>query len=453
MKSIAASQAREGDGVSNRFRVLKEARAAMLGLVLLAVSTGAARAAGGDAACGISDMFGAVTNSISDGYNFMTSHSKCTQYYSDEIFWVISGGLTIGTIESPDLKKACKDIEAFDATIKKWKDSVKSAQDKLSSAHDALAKFASPEDMAKIDGSLGDLQTYYQDAAAYAQELENYYNYIYCACAVATDSGAAQFTEFVGGCLVDLMCEWEEWVNGTSCQAQVPQLIDCRRDPCAPENLLWAADGTWSCDWNGKPALVSQGIPLDQKGDFFYNTIPAMGGGGQFCYCPSPMKMVDPLMSGQLNNPYYKICACPSGTHSAGGNPASGICLCNKTNLLPNQDGSCPKQVDLPPCSCSCANNQVLKASARKPDGTCQCDCGCAAGQVLADGVCGQPACAAAGNIRLADGSCCTAGQVSSCGLCCPSGQRPDAASGSCIAMGKPQRPPRPATPRPINLR
>ena len=130
-------------------------------------------------------------------------------------------------------------------------------------------------------------------------------------------------------------------------------------------------------------------------------------------------------------------CNCPGGTHPADPkgkkhqDPVlARICLCDGTNEPVDDNGSCP-----PPCECK--NNQIVL---EKGSTDSQCKCGCPDGQVLVGESCVTP-CEDPREIPVANGSCCLATQVTSCGTCCPLGSKPDPASGSCVYA--PQPPPK----------
>jgi hypothetical protein len=101
-------------------------------------------------------------------------------------------------------------------------------------------------------------------------------------------------------------------------------------------------------------------------------------------------------------------CNCPPGTHAVAGLKQT-VCLCDKTNLpmgSPNDLwGSCP-------------DPSIV---------------GCGEGLTLVNGKC-VPACPDPTMGRTPDGVCCNPAQMTSCGICCPPGLIPDAATGGCIA-------------------
>jgi len=397
----------------NRLQILCSSSAVLLASLLAVPFTGTARADALGGACSPSDMVNAVKNSVSDGVGFLQNHSKCTKYFSDNVFWVISGGLTVATLESPEIKNQCLAIE--DLNDKK----IPEAQKKLTSLHGQLGNVVPKEYMDKLDAELGDLAKESIDP----QEVLEYLNYISCACAVATESGGAEFTQFAGNCLVDVMCEFDEWMYGEDhCSGPLPmELVDCAQPPPKGTGLSACLI---TCT-EGRSGFCSEGEDPNIGG------CASAGFRGRACFCPPPMQMGENKPSiqgwcGEDVNVDCQFCECPSGTHRAGNDPVlARICLC-KDGQLVGKDGKCPSPKS---CNCACPSNQVLIS---KSDAPCSCNCGCPEGQVLNGDKCGAPTCAA-GNVRLPDGSCCLADQVTSCGICCPSGQKPEV-GGSCVS-------------------
>jgi hypothetical protein len=169
-----------------------------------------------------------------------------------------------------------------------------------------------------------------------------------------------------------------------------------------------------------------------QKGDFYFLvSLPGECDAGrimEYCYCPKPMVMGLP----GDGDPNFRRCDCPAGTHKAGfKDPVlARTCLCDGTNELVNLDGSCP-----PPCECK--NNQIVLAKASTAS---QCKCGCPDDQVLVGEHCVTP-CEDPREIPVANGSCCLAVQVSSCGTCCPLGSKHHCEGGCDRCRGSPRAP------------
>ncbi len=208
----------------------------------------------------------------------------------------------------------------------------------------------------------------------------------------------------VGSCTQDALCDLDEFFGFKSCDnASKPiEIVDCTQQEFYADGNYWGPP----CK-DGVCSEASYANP---------------GYSGMACFCPPPMQMVSDGWS-DAGVPQWQ-CRCPRGSTSAGsGSGLSRICLC--PDGLPVQaNGTC-----LPPCQCSCPNNQILKSSSRKSDGTCNCNCGCPADRVLKGGPFGRcelPPCAT-GQTRLPNGKCCLVSQVTSCGDCCPAGKRPNA--------------------------
>ena len=186
-------------------------------------------------------------------------------------------------------------------------------------------------------------------------------------------------------------------------------------------------------------ALPAASTYTQCEGSFCCNGCPSYLGcvPHTICHCPAPMTFKVHQQNQQWDE--YLSCDCPDGSHKAGSGPLARVCLCDNSNKPTLADGSCPAPHA---CGCGCPGNQVA-TSHEKPDGTCDCSCGCAEGQTKVGFSCVTP-CADASQILLAGGACCAPSQTTSCGTCCPDGQRP-AANGSCVSS----TPPKPFTPLP----
>ena len=360
----------------------------------------AATAGPARAGCSPSDLADALINTVGDGASFLKSHTKCAPQFADPAFWVISGGVTVATTSSSDVKSACQSIENLDSSTTGYQQKVKSLYDKLpSDAQNAINKLPGVGD---INSSSADL----------AEVL----SFLSCACALADESGVTQITQVAGDCLQDIMCWADDVLFDNPCMATPPpKLVDCA-------NAYEKNNGDIVNSWNDATGYVkcSDGV--------CYHIAEQDGPVRDYCYCPQPM-VIDPVKSG--DGVLYSRCICPPHTHRADmghidlTNPVlARTCLCDSTNELVNADGSCP-----PPCNCGCKNNQIVLA---KDTNSCTCTCGCPAGQILAGDKCVTP-CAGANQILLANGSCCSPEQATSCGTCCPFRTKPDAATGSCV--------------------
>jgi hypothetical protein len=248
-----------------------------------------------------------------------------------------------------------------------------------------------------------------------------------------------QITEVAGSCIQDIMCWADGFLFHNPCTAAPPpKLVDCA-------NGHEANNGDIINSWNDSTGD-------DQcSHDICYHISYVHGPVSDYCYCPKPM-VGHQVKSG--DGQIYFRCECPPHTHRPDcpqmpcpgqidwTNPVlARVCLCDSTNELVNADGTCP-----PPCNCGCENNQTILA---KDTNTCTCTFGCPDGQALIGGKCVK-SCSGANQILLANGSCCSPEQVTSCGTCCPLNTKPDTVTGSCIYAPMPP-PPEKAIPRPQN--
>jgi len=157
-------------------------------------------------------------------------------------------------------------------------------------------------------------------------------------------------------------------------------------------------------------------------GDTLSGDVHALGGGTMYsvssnnaCNCPATMAW--------KNNGGIWSCGCPDGQVPVAGAP--GICECpGGQGLLKGSCQSCP-------------------ASTIAKGGICQCKiagqtyglfgCSCPTNQTQAGDRC-YATCPDPKQILMKNGVCCGIGQLTSCGVCCPDGQKPDPNSGSCVA-------------------
>lgn len=388
-----------------------------IGAVTVAVLSFAALTAGPSlAGCSPSDLADALINTIGDGPSFLKNHTKCAPHFSDPAFWVISGGVTLASTSSSDVKSACQNIENLDTSAGDYQQKVKSLYDKLPlDIQDAINKLP----------GVGDVNS----ASA---DLAEVLSFLSCACALADESGVSQITQVAGDCLQDVMCWADKTLFDNACtEASSPKLVDCANAFEALHDGAFNGHNVHAGDiingWNDATGTVkcSNGI--------CYHITAVDGPVSEYCYCPAPM-VIHQIVSG--DGVRFTACQCPPHTHRPDighidrNNPVlARTCLCDGTNELVNADGSCP-----PPCNCGCKNNQIVLAKDAK---SCTCTCGCPDGQILAGDKCVTP-CAGPNQILLANGECCSPAQVTSCGTCCPLGSRPDAATGSCVSAPMP---------------
>jgi len=381
------------------------------------------------AGCSASDILESAKDGIVDGATFLKNNSECAPYFGNPGFWIISGGVTTATMASKDMNGWCKEFQ------KKY-DDFKDDQKKITEWFDLL-----PDDNPVRKA----LKQVFGDLSENSGELIAAASWLNCSCAIATESGVNKVVGQLGECGKSLLCGGQELLDdlldqhdGPSCsgsQQPPPTLIDCANPHPHEKDPKPDQYGNYN---NYMENVFFGGV--QSKGDFYYDS-------NHFCYCPAPMKFVwhsdDTTV---YNNDEYASCDCPAGTHKAAlDDPSESkspalyrICLCNKTNLPMNADGTCPPPP--PKCDCQCPNNQV-PVTEITADNQCKCGCKCGAGQSLVAEKCVTPCVGA--SVRLANGSCCHPSRVSSCGMCCIGATKPDAKTGSCsvISVGLPKTP------------
>jgi hypothetical protein len=439
--------------------------AAMALLCALAVPAAAQK-------CNWSDIENTTKNSISGGWNLVANNDKCLKYFSDYAFWILAGAIGFAEGADENAVKACAAIKSADAAVsdaigqikntkqkadstKKDLDDIKSGIDKYKGDLDGLKgsidntkqdSGQSAEDQSALDKNYQSFDenykkasTTYEDYLGAAEELLGYLRYVACACTVAEASQGPQFTKILGDCLESGLCEAQDWLSDNvssvfatcgSDPAPPPQLIDCTQSP-GKSGVMYTWDPSVPFVGSG---WVGQKVGVICNGDYCYSedVISDQKGNRNFCYCPKAMqKISDPYTPPGQDTVIFLQCGCPSGTKPAGTTDAlKYICLCESTGFPMGPDKACPK-----PCNCKCPNNQVAETQGfTQPNGTCACACGCPAGLSLDGDRCDPPACAGASEVRIADGSCCATPQVSTCGVCCGPGLKPDA-NGSCVSV------------------
>lgn len=367
----------------HRFHLTRYVSGAVVALLLAIASTGPAQAG-----CTISDVGDAVKSAIDSAESFLQSPA-CLPLMDNPAFWFVSGAVTVATMATTDIKDACDAVQSAGNSVVDAEKDVRTFYDKL------------PADAQKaFSDVLGDIN-------AIGGQLNPVIDFVSCACAVATSTGMAAITDVAGACLKDALCDLDDYLFDKGSCDNTPrpiELIDCTQQD------FYAGGNYW-----GPPC----------KDGFCSETQYANPGySGMACFCPPPMQMVFEGFS-DADAPKWQ-CRCPRGSTSAGLGPGSSrICLCpDETPVQAN--GTC-----LPPCQCSCPNNQIVKSSSRKSDGTCNCNCGCPADRVLKAGRCELPPCAT-GQTRLPNGKCCLVSQATSCGDCCPAGKKPNAKGDAC---------------------
>jgi len=226
---------------------------------------------------------------------------------------------------------------------------------------------------------------------------------------------------------------------------------------CA-ENPIACAQSLFESGWDAVKNLVNW--VGDELKSLYCGTIGDACGylGLDFCSCsePSPPQWVDCVAGAALGGDVWdlspnvkysassnQVCSCPATMkwqqHSDGAwtcscpdpgqvQVAYGICQCPAgTGLLEGSCQTCPAALELQNGICTCpVQGQLIN------DIYGNYSCVCPTGQATAGAKC-VPMCADVSKILLGDGTCCSPSQVSSCGVCCPSGQKADPGSGSCV--------------------
>jgi hypothetical protein len=173
------------------------------------------------------------------------------------------------------------------------------------------------------------------------------------------------------------------------------QWVDCVDGPGVPAAAL-----------GGDVRDLGQGVKLSVSSN-------------EICSCPATMMW-------RPSNDGASICTCPNPGEVQ---VAKGICQCPAgTGLLEGSCQTCTSPLVLKYGACTCP---VEGQQANKILGNLSCSC--PNGQGTAGNKC-APACTDVSKTLTADGICCSPSQVSSCGVCCPSGQTPDPKSGSCVS-------------------
>lgn len=213
----------------------------------------------------------------------------------------------------------------------------------------------------------------------------------------------------VGGLLKDIWCEGP----GKVCNAVgLGWLCGCEGDPPPPAQV----DCIGGAALGGDVRDLGNGVKISLSSN-------------EFCSCPA-------TMTWQQHSDGAWTCNCP---HPGEVQVAKGICQCPAAKgLLEGSCQACPDPLVLKhgACTCPVEGQNFMKIGAT---GTTYF-CSCPNGQGTAGNKC-APACTDVSKTLMADGTCCSPSQVSSCGVCCPSGQTPDPKSGSCVGA--------PFTPKP----
>lgn len=208
----------------------------------------------------------------------------------------------------------------------------------------------------------------------------------------------------VGGLLKDIWCDGP----GQVCNyIGLKSICGCEGEPPPPAQV----DCVGGAALGGDVRDLGNGVKISVSSN-------------EFCSCPA-------TMAWQQHSNGAWTCNCPNPGEVQ---VAKGICQCPAgQGLLEGSCQACPSPLVLKygACTCSVEGQHIDKMLG-------DYSCNCPSGQATAGNKC-APMCTDVSKTLLADGTCCSPSQVSSCGVCCPSGWKPDAKSGSCIIAFTPK--------------
>jgi hypothetical protein len=256
-------------------------------------------------------------------------------------------------------------------------------------------------------------------------------------CACDAEQGVDSLGDDLGDCVADALCDLQSAIFGDPCNCTPtpPSVGNCSAQNKDCSNYCISGTNPALCHpqcmYEGAPAVISSNAALtgDASGlggqvvqtvnasGTFIQLLPGQCGGGQYCFCPSPMQplwiqnyqgSLGSQSLGSIN--WIFSCQCPAGMHP-GAMMSNGIsaCLCDNTNKPVSFSGPEPLTGWCPPPNC--ANGQERLAGV---------------------GPCVTP-CANPNEGMTFDGSCCDPAQMTSCGKCCPPGTTPDPATATCL--------------------
>ena len=359
------------------------------------------------AGCSPSDIWNAL-QSAANGLS-----SGCSTAASDPADYVALGILTgaAGITQIGGAPQFCQGVQSAYSTLTNVQGNANSVLQKLKDL--GIFDKLSTEAQNTVTSALGALG----GANAALSTLS-------CACSIATDQGIGQLGNDLSACLQGAICSLQNALPGfNQCTGSTNVTwVDCTQDPCAKKSYYGQCLGTQGYIPNapgaGGAAVQCKSGPT---GEVCWSVLGADSNGNvsvAACLCPAGMTMNTNYNGGETDSygdpTPYLLCSCPSGTHPAGTSGGlSRVCLCDNTNQPPLRQGG-PAGICPPPLT-------------GKP---------CPAGQVNVAGKCVTPC--AKDQVPLANGTCCSPSQASSCGVCCPSGQIPDPVTGSCKATFSP---------------
>ena len=322
---------------------------------------------------------------------------------------------------------------------------------------------ADPNDGQKLcdaaNSGQGDLTTLSQylpaDVVSQLQVVADPLAMVSCAC--SADQGIGQLAGDIVACLGDALKDTICWLQGVvlnnpcNCTPAPPTLASCTPPPGCYETLVqqnYYDQNCKSIEGNYGPGYVPVKQTSVSSGTLVTSGVGDSCGGGEYCFCPSPMEVVyEPDNYRNDYNPsngfFMVVCRCPNSdhydpkynpnnpqnTHALPGAP--NVCICDRTGL-----------VAVPPVKTTTNPTAVICPTPFLGPP-------CPPGEERINNQCVKP-CSDPSQIQLANGKCCSPSQASSCGECCPSGQAPDP-TGNCSPTSMPH--PGPARPLPQPLR
>ena len=328
--------------------------------------------------------------------------ASCDPNYSDPVFWSLYAFIGAGAAGVPPgqpnpMQDACA--------------AVKTASDKLTGPVNDLWNLLGSDNQKALQSS--PIFSNVSDVSSLAPIM-------ICACDMVFDHGLKELTDDAGVCVLDALCAGFSLFGEIPCDCQnngashTTKVIDCTNatlpdPPLQPGQTVQYSSINYD---NAVPTGPAYSTTC-QNGICTTTQNPATLSGcdatvSLICQCPAPMVIQGIVDSASGANQYYAQCTCPNGT-TPGPFAGSKVCMC-ANGLAMNANGSCPtpKPAPLP--------------QPPKPQP--------------------PPACTIAGTVRLADNSCCAPTQATSCGVCCPAGQKPDATGASCISAQPVKYPP-----------
>jgi hypothetical protein len=367
-----------------------------------------------DNSCNPNDILNALQsalNSLSNG---------CATAAADPADWAALAGLTAGAgiAQAAGAPQFCQAVQAAYNAIQSGSQTVGDVQSRLQPIMSGLPSGVQNS----IDQALNGL-------AGAGRGAADALSVVSCACSIVTDQGIGQLAGDVLSCLQDAICFLQDNLPGfNQCSGTTNVTwVNCAQDPCAGRTNAFGCTPNPGIGYIANaPGPVTDGAKVEctqnSSGEVCWSVLGADQNGNVTvlaCYCPAPMQL-NTSYNGGLYDGYgdqipYLLCSCPQGTTQAGSSGAlSDICICNNTHLPAQAPGGpagiCPTPLTGTPCP---------------------------SGQVNVGGSCVTP-CSDPSQVMLGNGSCCFPAQATSCGVCCPSGQSPDLATGNCVATQLP---------------